>query len=69
MTRTENMHRINTEKVDKNYKKVANILTGLFNDEYKKKNGKWHIMKIAEELSMSRNTVSKYIKEFENENK
>ena len=69
MTRTENMHRINAEKVDKNYKKVANLLTGLFNDAYKKKNGKWHIMKIAEELSMSRNTVSKYIKKFENENK
>jgi len=65
MTRTENMHKINADKVDKNYKKVVNLLTGLFNEPYKKKNGAWHILKIAEELSMSRNTVSKYIKEFE----
>lgn len=65
MTRTENMHKINADKVDKNYKKVVNLLTGLFNDAYKKKNGAWHILKISKELSMSRNTVSKYIKEFE----
>lgn len=68
MTRTENMHKINADKVDKNYKKVVNLLTGLFTEQYKKKNGAWHIMKISKELSMSRNTVSKYIKEFENEN-
>lgn len=68
MTRTENMHKINADKVDKNYKKVVNLLTGLFTEQYKKKNGAWHIMKISKELSMSRNTVSKYIKEYENEN-
>lgn len=65
MTRTENMHKINADKVDRNYKKVVNLLTGLFNDEYKKKNGKWHIGKIAIAVNMTEKTVSKYIKEFE----
>ena len=67
MTRTENMKKINAEKVDKNYKKVANLLTGLFNDAYKKKNGKWHIGKIASAVNLTEKTVSKYIKKFENE--
>ena len=69
MTRTENMHRINAEKTKQNYKKVVNILTGLFNDEYKKKSGAWHIGKIASAVNLTEKTVSKYIKEFENENK
>ena len=67
MTRSENAKKVAAQKADKNYKKVANLLTGLFNDEYKKKNGKWHIGKIALAVGMTEKTVSKYIKEFENE--
>lgn len=67
MTRSENAKRVAEQKADKNYKTVVNLLTGLFNDEYKKKNGKWHIGKIALAVGMTEKTVSKYIKEFENE--
>ena len=67
MTRTENMKKINAEKTKQNYKKVVNILTGLFNDEYKKKSGAWHIGKIASAVNLTEKTVSKYIKKFENE--
>jgi len=65
VTRIENMKKINATKVDINYKKVVNLLTGLFSTEYKKKNGKWHYGKICEALSLSPNTVKKYVKEFE----
>ena len=67
VTRSENAKRVAQQKTDKNYKTVVNLLTGLFNDEYKKKNGKWHIGKIALAVGMTEKTVSKYIKEFENE--
>jgi len=67
VTRSENAKRVAQQKADKNYKTVVNLLTGLFNDEYKKKNGKWHIGKIASAVGMTEKTVSKYIKEYENE--
>ena len=67
MTRTENMKKINAKRAEDNYKKVVNILTGLFNDEYKKKSGAWHIGKIASAVNLTEKTVSKYIKKFENE--
>ena len=67
MTRSENAKRVAEQKADKNYKTVVNLLTGLFNDEYKKKNGKWHIGKIASAVGMTEKTVSKYIKEYDNE--
>ena len=69
MTRKENMTKLNVKRGEENYKKVANLLTGLFNDEYKKKSGAWHIGKIASAVNLTEKTVSKYIKEFENENK
>ena len=65
-TRSENAKKVAAQKADRNYRKVANLLTGLFNDEYKKKNGKWHIGKIANAVNMTEKTVSKYIKEFKN---
>jgi hypothetical protein len=68
MTRIENMKKINVDKVEKNYRAVVNILTGLFNEEYKKKSGAWHIGKIATQLNLNRDTVSKYIKEYEKQN-
>ena len=65
MTRTENMKKINADKAEKNYRAVANLLSGLFSTDYQKKNGKWHIGKIAVAVSMTEKTVSKYIKEYE----
>jgi hypothetical protein len=40
-------------------------MTGLYADEYKKKNGKWHIGKVAEATGLHREVVSKYIKQYE----
>lgn len=68
VTRVENMKKIANQKVDKNYKKVVSVITGLYAEEYKKPNGKWNIMKIAKDVDLTRPTVSKYIKEFETKN-
>ena len=46
-------------------KKVINTITGLYADEFKKVNGTWHIGKISKQLGMARNTVSKYLKQWE----
>ena len=43
--------------------KVINAITGLMSEIYKKKNGSWHISKIAEDTNLHRDTVSKHIKE------
>jgi len=44
-------------------RKVINAVTGLMSETYKKKNGSWHIGKIAEETNLTRQTVSKHLKE------
>ncbi len=62
MTRIENMKRINKERAEEKRRKILNALSGMFADDYKKKNGKWNISKIAKELNISRDTVKKYIK-------
>ena len=61
MTRTENLKNIKKQEEMKNYKKIINLITGLFADEYKKKSGAWHISKISNELGLSRFTVRKHI--------
>ncbi len=67
MTRSENAKLVAKNKTEKNRKTIINCITGLYAEELKKKNGKWHLAKIADRLSMTRETVSKYIKEYENE--
>ena len=52
---------------EKSKRKVINTITGLYADEYKKVNGTWHIGKISKQLGMARNTVSKYLKQWEEE--
>jgi len=65
MTRAEHMKKLNRKREEESYKKVVNTITGLYANEYKKKNGKWNISKIARELGMHRDTVSKHLKVFE----
>jgi len=67
MTRSENAKRVAELKTEKNKKAVINCITGLYANELKKKSGAWHISKIAERLAMNRETVSKYIKEHNDE--
>jgi len=68
MSRQDHIKKVHEKRVNETYKKVVNAITGLFADEkYKKKNGTWHIENIAKDLKLNRRTVSKYVKEFENE--
>ncbi len=52
-------------KAEKARKAVINAVTGLYADEYKKVNGKWHIAKLAEATGLHRTIVSKYLKQWE----
>lgn len=69
MTRTENMKKINEKRKEENRRLIINAITGLMSETYRKPNGKFNIKKISEDLDISRNTVSKYIKEFEESKK
>lgn len=66
MTRIENAKKLAKEREERTYKKVVNAITGLFTDEFKKKNGKWNAKKIADELGLDPRTVRKHIKNFTN---
>jgi len=63
VTRQERAKANSVAKAEKSRKKVINAITGLYANELKKKNGKWHISKIAETTNLDRDTVSKYLKE------
>jgi len=63
MTRQERARSNAKAKAEKARKAVINA-TGLYADEYKKVNGKWHIGKIVSATGVSRNIVAKYLKEW-----
>lgn len=64
MTRVEHMKQVHKDRTEKTRKKIVNTITGLFADEYKKKNGKWNLSKIAKDLNINRDTIAKYITEY-----
>jgi len=66
-SRAENMKRISRNKAERNKRAVINVMTGLYADDYKKKNGAWHFGKIGEATNLSAKTVAKIIKEIEAE--
>ena len=63
VTRTDRMIKINKERAELKKRLVANAITGLFSDNYKKKNGTWNATAIAKDIGIKRETVSKYLKE------
>jgi hypothetical protein len=65
MTRQERARSNAKAKAEKTRKAVINAVTGLYADEYKKVNGKWHIIKLSEATGLSRRIVSKYLKQWE----
>ena len=67
LTRTENMKKLTKQRQDTTRKKIISTITGMFKDDYKKKNGEWNISKISKEIKVSRNSVYKYINEYENQ--
>lgn len=67
MSRSKNMKKQMEIIKENNYKKLKNFLSGMFVEEYKKKNGKWNITKLSKDLKMSRNTIYKNMERIENE--
>ena len=63
MTRRERALKNAQEQYNRAHKKIMSLITGIFADDYKKKNGKWHISKIAKDLKISRDTVRKHLRE------
>jgi len=67
-TRKEQARKMTEIRADRTKKRILSIVSGMFAHEYRKKNGEWNITKIATEAKVARNSVYKYLKEFENEN-
>ena len=63
MTRRERALSNSQAQYEKAHKKIMSLITGIFQDDYKKKNGKWHISKIAKDLGMSRDTIRRHLKD------
>ena len=63
MTRSENLTKVNKQKGEATKRKIENYITGMFAEDYKKPNGKWHITKLQKSLNISRVTLTKYLKE------
>lgn len=68
-SRKDHMIKVNKDKAKETKRKILNLITGMFKDEYKKQSGEWNISKIAKESNTARNTVYKYIKEIEDKEK
>ncbi|MCK5538464.1 MAG: hypothetical protein KAI79_16680 [Bacteroidales bacterium] len=65
-TRQENIKRVHENTAIKNRNKIKAVLDDIFlQDQIKFKNGKYRIGKIAEFTDIHRETVSKYLKEFD----
>ena len=65
-TRQENIRKVHENRVIRSNNKIKAILDDIFlQDEIKFKNGKYRIGKIAELTKLTRQTVSKYLKEFD----
>ena len=60
-TRQEHALKNSRKIADKTEKKILNCITGMFKDDYKKKDGSWHISKIAKDSGTTRPTVMKYL--------
>lgn len=66
--RRELARNLAAKKEEENYNKVENAITGLLADSmFRKKNGKWNAVAIAEYLKIDSRTVRKHLKDLENE--
>ncbi len=65
-TRQEHIKKVNENRIIKNRNKIKAVLDDIFlQDDIKFKNGKYRVGKIAEITEIHRETVSKYLKEFD----
>jgi hypothetical protein len=63
MTRRERALTNAKAQYEKAHKKIMSAVTGMFADEYKKKDGSWNILKLAKELGMSKNTIKRHLRD------
>jgi len=65
-TRLEHINQVNKNRVLKNQNKIKAVLDDIFlQDDIKFKNGKYRVGKIAELTNLTRQSVSKYLKEMD----
>lgn len=60
-SRVEHAKKIHTKLANDTRRKVMNVITGIFANEYKKKDGSWNISKIAKDSGTTRPSVMKYL--------
>lgn len=64
-TRQQNMIKLNKDKAAKAKRVIFGLLSGLTSFEYKKPSGKWNVSKLAKDSKLARDTVYKYLAEYE----
>lgn len=60
-TRQEHAKKIAKDKQEQARRKVLSCISGIFKDDYKKKDGSWNVSLIAKDTKLSRPTVMKYV--------
>ena len=63
VTRRERALTNNKKRYDEAHKAIISLATGMFKDEYKKKDGSFNINKLAKDTGYSRNTIYKHLKD------
>jgi len=63
MTRRERALSNNKKRYDEAHKAIISLATGMFKDEYIKKDGSYNINKLAKDTGYSRNTIYKHLKD------
>lgn len=63
--RVEHINAVNEKRKADIKAKIENAITGVFNENFKKKNGTWNNRAIAEYLNIDVRTVAKYLKNIE----
>ena len=63
MTRKERALSNAKQKYEKAHKAIISLVTGMFANDYKKKNGDWNISKIAKDAKVDRKTVYKHLRD------
>jgi len=67
-TREEHIRKVHAQIREKSRRKVIGLITGLYADEYRRGQS-WNVSKLAADTGMSRNTVARIIKEWQQDEK
>ena len=63
VTRRERALSNNKKRYDEAHKKIISLATGIFKNEYLKKDGSYNINKLAKDSGYSRKTIYKHLKD------